>query len=59
MARHTPQARLDLARVSEERQGLITLLEEAIAIIEAADEPDCEAWLGQARATLAKCGGKS
>jgi hypothetical protein len=54
MARHTPQVRLDLARVTAERQELLTLLEEAIAIIEAADEPDCEAWLGQARTTLAR-----
>lgn len=54
MARHTPQIRLDLIHVTEERKELIALLQDAYAIIEASDDPDCEAWLGQARAALAK-----
>jgi hypothetical protein len=32
--------------------GLIVLLDDAIAIIEASDDPDCRAWLTQAHATL-------
>ena len=54
MARHMPQIGLDLIRVTEERDALVTLLKDAVAIIEANDDPDCEAWLGQARAALAK-----
>lgn len=54
MARHMPQVGLDLIRVTEERDALITLLQDAYAIIEASDDPDCETWLGQARAALAK-----
>jgi|GEM_PF-996202 hypothetical protein len=54
MARHMSQVRLDLARVTEERRELVALLKDAYSIIEAMDDPDCEAWLGQARAALAK-----
>jgi hypothetical protein len=52
MARHTPQVKLDLQRVTEQRNRLIVLLDDAIAIIEASDDPDCRAWLTQAHATL-------
>jgi hypothetical protein len=52
MAQHTPQVKLDLQRVTEQRDRLIVLLDDAIAIIEAGDDPDCRAWLTQAHATL-------
>jgi hypothetical protein len=60
MAQHAPQSKLDLIRASatEEREELIVLLEEALAIIEAADDPDCESWLEQTRSALAKCRSK-
>ncbi len=52
MARHTPRVKLYLQRVTEQRDRLIVLLDDAIAIIEASDDPDCKAWLTQAHATL-------
>jgi hypothetical protein len=52
MARHIPQVKPDLIR--QQRDELLTLLQDACAIIEALDDPTCEAWLGQARAALAK-----
>jgi hypothetical protein len=52
MAQNTPQVKLDLQRVTEQRDRLIVLLDDAIAIIEAGDDPDCRAWLTQAHATL-------
>jgi hypothetical protein len=52
MARHTPQVKLDLQRATEQRDRLAVLLDDAIAIIEASDDPDCRAWLTQAHATL-------
>jgi hypothetical protein len=33
---------------------LVALLQDAIDIVEAAGDPDCEHWLGQARAALAR-----
>jgi hypothetical protein len=35
------------------RTRIADLIHDAISIIEACDDPDCEAWLGQARAELA------
>jgi hypothetical protein len=58
MAEHTPQAKLDLLHVTEERDQLAALLRDACNIIEASDDPDCEAWLSQARHALAKVGVK-
>ena len=52
MARHIPQIKRDLMR--QQRDELLTLLQDAYAIIEALDDPTCEPWLGQARAALAK-----
>ncbi len=68
MAGHTPQAgppnknvevALDLLRVTAQRDELAALLRDACHIIEVSDDPDCEAWLGQARHALAKVGVKS
>jgi hypothetical protein len=52
MANQTSQN--DLVRVTEQRDQLAFALLDAISIIEAQDDPDCAAWLGQARAALAK-----
>jgi hypothetical protein len=52
MARHTPQVKLDLQRVTEQRDRLIMLLQDAHDIIEAADDPDCKNWLSFARYAL-------
>jgi hypothetical protein len=54
MARHIPEVKLDLARIREQRDELVTLVQDAYSIIEALDDPECEAWLGQARAALAR-----
>ena len=50
----TPHSKLNLQRMTEQRNELRALLEDAYDIISAQDDPDCEAWLGQARVTLAK-----
>ena len=50
----TLHSKLNLQRVTEQRNELRALLQDAYDIISAQDDPDCEAWLGQARATLAK-----
>jgi hypothetical protein len=52
MARHTPQVKLDLQRITEQRDRLIMLLQDAYDIIEAADDPDCKNWLSLARYML-------
>ena len=46
--------KLDLQRMTEQRNELRALLQDAYDIISAQHDPDCEAWLGQVRATLAK-----
>jgi hypothetical protein len=43
---------LEWDHTTEQRDRLIVLLDDAIAIIEASDDPDCRAWLTQAHATL-------
>jgi hypothetical protein len=50
----TPHSKLNLQRITEQRNELRALLQDAYDIISAQHDPDCEAWLGQARATLAK-----
>jgi hypothetical protein len=50
----TPHSKLNLQRMTEQRNELRALLQDAYDIISAQDDPDCEAWLGQARVTLAK-----
>jgi hypothetical protein len=50
----TPYSKLNLQRMTEQRNELRALLQDAYDIISAQHDPDCEAWLGQARAALAK-----
>jgi hypothetical protein len=51
----TSHSKLNLQRITEQRNELRALLQDAYDIIsDQHDPPDCEAWLGQARATLAK-----
>ena len=50
----TPYSKLNLQRMTEQRNELRALLQDAYDIISAQDDPDCDAWLGQARAALAK-----
>jgi len=50
----TLHSKLNWQRMTEQRNELRALLQEAYDIISAQDDPDCEAWLGQARAALAK-----
>jgi len=50
----TLYSKLNLERITEQRNELRALLQDAYDIISAQHDPDCEAWLGQARATLAK-----
>jgi hypothetical protein len=50
----TPHSKLNLQRITEQRNELRALLQDAYDIISAQHDPDCEAWLGQARVALAK-----
>jgi hypothetical protein len=50
----TPHSKLALQRMTEQRDELRALLQDAYDIISTQDDRDCEAWLGRARATLAK-----
>jgi hypothetical protein len=50
----TPHSKLNLQRIIEQRNELSALLQDAYDIISAQHDPDCEAWLGQARVALAK-----
>ena len=50
----TAHSKLNLQRMTEQRNELRALLQDAYDIISAQDDPDCEAWLGQVRAMLAK-----
>ena len=50
----TPHSKLNLQRIIEQRNELRELLQDAYDIISAQHDPDCEAWLGQARVALAK-----
>ena len=50
----TSHSKLNLQRMTEQRNELRALLQDAYDIISAQHDPDCEAWLGQVRATLAK-----
>jgi len=50
----TLHSKLNLHRMTEQRDELRALLQDAYDIISAQHDPDCEAWLGQARAALAK-----
>ncbi|MGB8893171.1 MAG: hypothetical protein WCD13_02455 [Pseudolabrys sp.] len=50
----TPHSKLNLQRMTEQRNELRALLQDAYDIISTQDDPDCVAWLGQARVTLAK-----
>jgi hypothetical protein len=50
----TLHSKLNWQRLTEQRNELRALLQDAYDIISAQHDPDCEAWLGQARATLAK-----
>ena len=50
----TPHSKLNLQRLTEQRNELRALLQDAYDIISAQHDPDCEAWLGKARAALAK-----
>ena len=50
----TLHSKLNLQRMTEQRDELRALLQDAYDIISAQRDPDCEAWLGQARAALAK-----
>ena len=50
----TPHSKLALQRMTEQRDELRALLQGAYDIISTQDDRDCQAWLGRARATLAK-----
>jgi hypothetical protein len=50
----TLHSKLNLQRITEQRNELRALLQDAYDIISAQNDPDCEAWLGQARVALAK-----
>jgi hypothetical protein len=50
----TLHSKLNLQRMTEQRDELRALLQDAYDIISAQHDPDCEAWLGQARVALAK-----
>ncbi len=50
----TEHSKLNLQRMTEQRNELRALLQDAYDIISAQDDRDCDAWLGQVRATLAK-----
>ena len=50
----TPYSKLNWQRLTEQRNELRALLQDAYDIISAQDDPDCEAWLCRARAMLAK-----
>jgi hypothetical protein len=50
----TSHSKLNLQRITEQRNELRALLQDAYDIISAQHDPDCEAWLGQARVALAK-----
>ena len=50
----TLHSKLNLQRITEQRNELRVLLQDAYDIISAQHDPDCEAWLGQARVALAK-----
>ena len=50
----TPYSKLNWQRIIEQRNELRALLQDAYDIISAQHDPDCEAWLCRARATLAK-----
>ena len=50
----TPHSKLNLQRIIEQRNELRALLQDAYDIISAQHDPNCEAWLGQARVALAK-----
>jgi hypothetical protein len=50
----TPHSKLALQRTTEQRDEFRALLQDAYDIISAQNDSDCEAWLGQARAALAK-----
>ena len=43
----TPYSKLNLQRITEQRNELRALLQVAYDIISAQDDPDCDAWLGQ------------
>ncbi len=43
-----------MGKTKDDLEPFITLLRDAIDIIEAADDPDNEHWLAQARAALAE-----
>jgi hypothetical protein len=47
-------SKLNLQRITEQRNELRALVQDAYDIISAQHNPDYEAWLGQARAALAK-----
>jgi hypothetical protein len=50
----TSHSKLNLQRMTEQRNELRALLQDAYDIISARHDPDCEAWLGQVLAALAK-----
>jgi hypothetical protein len=50
----TPHSKLALQRMTDQRDELRALLQDAYDIISAQNDPDCETWLGQVRAALAK-----
>jgi hypothetical protein len=50
----TLHSKLNLQRTTEQRDELRALLQDAYDIISTQDDPACEAWLGRARAALAK-----
>jgi hypothetical protein len=54
MVRPASQATVKLQRMTEQRDEFKALLQDAYDIISVQDDPDCAAWLGQARAALAK-----
>jgi hypothetical protein len=50
----TPHSKLNLQRMTEQRNELRALLQDAYDIILAQGDSDREAWLGQARVALAE-----
>ena len=50
----TSHSNLNLQRMTEQRNELRALLQDAYDIISAQGDSDCDAWLGQARVALAK-----
>jgi hypothetical protein len=50
----TEHSKLNLQRMTEQRNELRALLKDGYDLISTQHDPDCEAWLGQVRAILAK-----